>query len=170
MIKQIGGIIAGILFLAGGTAMALTLTSPAFEEGALIPKKYTCDSEDYSPPLKWTDVPDNTRSFVLIVDDPDAPIGTFDHWLVFNIPADTHELEENLSQLPESTKQGSNSWGKAQYGGPCPPDREHRYFFRLYALDTQLDLPEGTSKEELHQAMEGHILEQTHLMGRYDRH
>ncbi len=144
----------------------LVLSSSAFSQGGSIPPRYTCDGEDVSPPLSIAGVPEGTRSLVLIMDDPDAPMGTWDHWVVFNIPPTVREIPEGTE--PEGTP-GRNSWGRTGYGGPCPPDREHRYFFRLYALDTTLNLPEEASKEEVLQAMEGHILAQTELMGRYNR-
>lgn len=120
--------------------MAFILESSAFNNGGSIPSKYTCDDDDISPPLSWRDAPTDTKSFVLIVDDPDAPVGTWDHWLLYNIPAATHELAENLTSAPDGAHGGKNSWGKTTYGGPCPPDREHRYFFKLYALDSKLNL------------------------------
>ena len=153
----------------GTATMKLTLASPQFTQGATIPSRYTCDAENYSIPLEWTNMPQNTQSLVLIMDDPDAPMGTWDHWLVFNIPPSTHALSENLSSLPQGAKSGHNSFGNEVYGGPCPPDREHRYFFKLYALDTLLDLPQGARKADIEKAMQGHILEQAELMGRYDR-
>lgn len=153
----------------GATTMKLTLTSPQFSQGTTIPSRYTCDAENYSIPLEWANTPQNTQSLVLIMDDPDAPMGTWDHWLIFNIPPSVHTLSENLSDLPQGAKGGHNSFGNEVYGGPCPPDREHRYFFKLYALDTLLNLPQGASKSEIEKAMQGHILEQAELMGRYNR-
>ena len=118
--------------------MALTLNSPVFNQGARIPTQFTCDDKDISPALHWQDAPEGTKSFAMIFDDPDAPMGTWDHWLLFNIPANVTELAEDISQLPPGTKEGMNSWGRTGYGGPCPPDREHRYFLKLYALDIAL--------------------------------
>ena len=149
--------------------MNLQLTSPAFENGSAIPQKYTCDGEDVSPALRWEGAPAGTQSYVLICDDPDAPMGIWDHWVLFNIPASAAGLPENSRALPLGTREGKNSWGKTGYGGPCPPDREHRYFFKLYALDTQLDLVDDVDKRTLEAALKGHILGTAELMGRYDR-
>lgn len=149
--------------------MTLQIKSSAFNQGALIPKKYTCDGQDVSPPLTWTGVPLGTKSLALVMDDPDAPVGNWDHWILFNVPPQTTALPENVESLPAATLGGKNSWRRTGYGGPCPPDREHRYFFKLYALDTVLDLKEGVTKKELEAAMQNHILEKAELMGRYDR-
>lgn len=148
----------------------MNITSSAFSVGAMIPSKYTCDGQDISPPLSWNDEPKNTVSFVLIHDDPDAPMGTWDHWILFNIDGKTTELAENVdvSTLSE-IKLGRNSWRRNDYGGPCPPSGTHRYFFKLYALDTKLDLPEGSNKQDIEKAMAGHILAETELMGKYKR-
>jgi hypothetical protein len=151
--------------------MAFGLTSTAFVHGDTIPKKYSCDGEDVSPPLQWSDPPPGTQSFALIVDDPDAR-GTWDHWLIFNLPAGTLILPEAVpteGDLPDGSKQGHNSWQKLGYGGPCPPRGPHRYYFKLYALDTVIDLTAGATKEKLLQAIEGRILAQTELMGKYTR-
>ena len=154
--------------------MPFELTSTAFLQGEPIPVKYSCDGEDISPPLSWGDPPEGTQSFVLIMDDPDAPVGTWDHWLLFNIQADMRGLEENLpitgkNQEPGSIFVGNNSWSRADYGGPCPPGGTHRYFFKLYALDTTISLLPGVAKQELLSAMEGHILAETELMGTFTR-
>ena len=149
--------------------MAFTLESTAFNQGDLIPYIYTCDGDDISPPLAWSNPPTNTQSYVLIMDDPDAPVGTWDHWLIFNIPANISHLEENNRTLPAGACHGKNSWNRNDYGGPCPPDRIHRYFFRLYALDAQLDLTEGATKKQVLDAMQGHVLANAELMGKYDR-
>ncbi len=156
-------------FTAQGLAMSLLLTSSAFQQAGFIPRKYTCDGEDLSPALTWRDAPAQTNSFVLIVDDPDAPVGMWDHWLLFNLPATVRELPEGVAALPAGTQEGVNSWGRLGYGGPCPPDKMHRYFFKLYALDTQLDLPRGVDKAQIEAVMLGHVLAQTELMGKYDR-
>lgn len=148
--------------------MTLSLTSSVFSHEGMIPATYTCDDQDISPPLAWASVPDGTKTFVLICDDPDAPMGTWDHWILFNIPSSVSELIEDIKDLPAGTERGRNSWGRDDYGGPCPPDRIHRYYFNLYALDIRLDLPKGASKQEVLQAIEGHVLEQAILMGRYD--
>ncbi|GIW69038.1 MAG: hypothetical protein KatS3mg100_532 [Candidatus Parcubacteria bacterium] len=144
----------------------LSLTSPTFSNGGVIPKTYTCDGEDICPPLRISGVPENAKALALIMDDPDAPVGVWDHWVVFNIPPDVEEIPEGTEPSGVS---GRNSWGREGYDGPCPPDREHRYFFRLYALDEPLALSSGSTKEEVLRAMEGHILAQAELMGRYDR-
>lgn len=146
--------------------MAIKITSPAFAEGEMIPRKYTCDGDDISPPLQISDVPENTKALALIMDDPDAPVGGWDHWIVFNIPASISQINEG--EEPQGTT-GKNSWGRTGYGGPCPPSGTHRYFFKLYALDTMLDLEQGASKKKILKAMEGHILAQGKLMGKYKR-
>ena len=148
----------------------MKITSSAFSDGALIPIKYTCDGDDISPPLVWSDIPENTASFVLINDDPDAPVGTWDHWILFNLEGKTTELAENvdLSKLA-GVQLGRNSWRRNDYGGPCPPYGTHRYFFKLYALDIKLDLPSGSSKQDIEKAMAGHILAEAELLGRYKR-
>mgnify|MGYP003725212303 FL=1 len=150
--------------------VAMKITSSAFSDGALIPIKYTCDGDDISPPLVWSDIPENTASFVLINDDPDAPVGTWDHWILFNLEGKTTELAENvdLSKLA-GVQLGRNSWRRNDYGGPCPPYGTHRYFFKLYALDRKLDLPAGSSKQDIKKAMAGHILAEAELLGRYKR-
>lgn len=148
------------------------LTSPAFAEGQMIPSKYTADGEDISPPLSWEGLPPQTQSLVLIQDDPDAPVGTWVHWLVWNIPTEPNFLPENMPPqkvLTNGTRQGLNDFGRIGYGGPAPPSGTHRYFFRIYALDTMLDLPAGASRGQLEKAIKGHILAQAQLMGRYTR-
>ncbi|HEY43786.1 MAG TPA: YbhB/YbcL family Raf kinase inhibitor-like protein [Anaerolineae bacterium] len=152
--------------------MSFVLSSPAFEEGAPIPRKYSCDGEDISPPLYWTDPTEDIMSFALISDDPDAPVGTWVHWVLYNLPADTRSLPEAFPsdlELPDGTKNGENSWRRLGYGGPCPPGGTHRYFFKLYALDTLLEMASGVTKDQLLQAMEGHIIAETELMGTYTR-
>ena len=149
----------------------MKLTSTAFQHKAKIPSKYTCDGQNINPPLKFSDVPKEAKSLVLIMDDPDVPKnlrpdGMFDHWLMFNIPAQTSEIEENSE--PEGMH-GTGTSGKPNYFGPCPPDREHRYFFKLYALDDLLDLPELATKKDIEEAMEGHIIDQAELVGLYKR-
>jgi len=138
----------------------------------MIPEKYTCDGSDISPPLSWSGVPDNTQSIALISDDPDAPMGTWVHWVLFNIPPDVDTLPENIPQeeeLENGAKQGITDFFRIGYGGPCPPGGTHRYYFKLYALDTMLDAEAGITKKELLELMEGHILAQGQLMGRYQR-
>ncbi len=152
---------------------AIELTSTAFADGDKIPARYTCDGENVSPPLAWGEPPPQTRSFALIVDDPDAPVGVFTHWVIFNIPSDARKLEEAIptgEQLPSGALQGKNGFGKLGYAGPCPPrDSPHHYRFIIYALDKPLELPPGISKKDLLQAMEGHILAQGQLTGVYQR-
>jgi Raf kinase inhibitor-like YbhB/YbcL family protein len=145
----------------------MKLTSPAFEHNNAIPAQYTCEGADVSPALQWTAAPKGTKSFALIVDDPDAPVKVWVHWLLFNIPADIKSLEENIPS--SSFTQGATDFNGAQhYGGPCPPSGNHRYHFTLYALDTMLDLPAGASKRQLLAAIKGHILEETTLIGTYE--
>ena len=147
-------------------ATPFELTSTAFAEGKPIPVRYSCDGEDISPPLAWSDPPAGTQSLALIMDDPDAPIGTWDHWVVFNLPANMRELPEATSVAATT---GKNSWGRNDYGGPCPPGGTHRYFFKLYALDTTLGLDESANKKQVLSAMEGHILAEAELMGTFSR-
>ena len=152
--------------------MEIKITSAVFEEGGMIPAKFTCDEEDVSPPLAWDSVPEGTKTLALICDDPDAPMGTWVHWVLFNLPGDFNELPEDIppeKELENSAKQGTNDFGKIGYGGPCPPGGTHRYYFKLYALDAALDLEAGARKAELLEAMEGHILGEGQLMGKYSR-
>ena len=152
--------------------MPFELTSTVFAPGESIPRKYTCDGEDISPPLRWSDPPQDTRSFALIADDPDAPRGTWVHWVLYNLPAETRALPEAVppdADLPDGSRHGQNTWPRLGYGGPCPPSGTHRYFFKLYALDTVLDLKSGASKKALARAMQGHVLDQAELMGLYSR-
>ncbi len=158
--------------LTGGTAMALEIKSSAFNEGASIPSKYTCDGQDVSPPLTWSGAPADAKSFALISDDPDAPVGTWVHWVAWNIPASASSLKEDMDKgasLSDGTKQGMSDFKRPGYGGPCPPSGTHRYFFKLYALDTTLNIPAASTKKDLEGAMKGHILAQTQLMGTYTR-
>jgi len=145
----------------------LTITSPAFAGKSAIPARYTCDGEDINPALQIGAVPNGAKSLALIVDDPDAPAGTWVHWVVWNIPPQTREIPEN--GLPAGAVQGLNDWKRNSYGGPCPPSGTHRYFFRLYALDATLNLAATTSKAALLRAMQGHIIAQGELMGTYRR-
>jgi Raf kinase inhibitor-like YbhB/YbcL family protein len=153
--------------------MKIELSSTAFREGEAIPKAYTGDGKDLSPPLRWSDPPQGTRTFALICDDPDAPRGTWVHWVLFNLPADRRELAEGVPAqevLDGGAKQGKNDFGNIGYGGPAPPKgKPHRYFFKLYALDTPLDLAPGATKAQLVAAMQGHVLAEGQLMGRYGR-
>lgn len=152
---------------------AMKITCAAFTEGQIIPQKYTCEGQDISPPLKWTDAPSNTKSFALIADDPDAPNGTWVHWVLYDLPAAATELDENVTkakQLPGGAKQGINDFGRTGYGGPCPPPgKPHRYYFKLYALDKMLDLKPGATKNDVFKVMQGHILAEGQLMGTYQR-
>jgi Raf kinase inhibitor-like YbhB/YbcL family protein len=153
--------------------MAFTIQSSDFANGADIPRAFTCDGEDRSPDLSWSGAPEGTKVFALIADDPDAPAGTWVHWVIFNIPATTQSLPsgvEKMEQLANGAKQGKNDFRKLGYGGPCPPPgKAHRYFFKLYALDSELALAGGASKADVERAMSGHILGKTELMGRYKR-
>jgi hypothetical protein len=152
--------------------MAFQLTSSAFQAGAAIPAKYTCDGADVSPPLAWTGAPSATKSFALICDDPDASVGTWIHWVLYNIPAASSGLPEAVAaedELSDGSRHGRNSWGRIGYGGPCPPSGTHRYFFRLYALDTDLALAPGATKADVLRAMDGHVLASAELMGTYRR-
>ena len=152
----------------------MKLSSPAFGHNKKIPKKYTCDAEGISPPLEIEDVPPNAKSLVLIMDDPDIPqfakdkfnVGVWDHWVMFNLPPSLKLIKEH--EIPKGIT-GKNTRGDLKYGGPCPPDKEHRYFFKLYALDCMLDLPEGATKSEVEDAMKEYILEKTELIGLYER-
>jgi hypothetical protein len=153
--------------------MSLKLTSTAFQPGGTIPKKFTCDGPDVSPALAWSDAPAGTMSFALIMDDPDAPVGTWVHWVLYDLPAGTHELAEGVAkqeELPDGARQGRNDFRRIGYGGPCPPPGPaHRYFFKLYALDQKLGLKAGATKADVEKAMKGHVLAQGELMGRYGR-
>lgn len=149
----------------------MKLTSSAFTEGGKIPSKYTCDGQDMNPELTISGVPAEAKTLVLIMDDPDVPASVrkekmWDHWVIFNIPANTSKIPENTQ--PQGTP-GKNTGGGLNYQGPCPPDREHRYFFKLYALDAELHLPKGASKQEVEKAMRPHIIAEAQLMGRYER-
>jgi len=144
----------------------MKLFSSAFEHGEAIPSEYTCDGSDVSPPLTFSNIPENTKSLALIVDDPDAPMGTWVHWLIWNV-------QPNITGFSKGENftypQGKNDFGKLDYGGPCPPSGTHRYFFKSYALDTMLDLRKGANKKQLEEAMSGHIIEEAQLMGTYSR-
>jgi len=148
-------------------AAALTVTSPAFEAGATIPGKHTCEGEDVSPALVWGDPPEGTKSFALLCDDPDAPVGNWSHWVLWNVEPTARGLEEGST----AGVSGQSDFRRPGYGGPCPPEGHgpHRYFFEVYALDSTLDLPESTKKKQLEKAMEGHVLAKGELMGRYER-
>ncbi len=170
-------LIAGILLAAifpafpsrgaGAEPRAFVISSPAFAPNGFIPARHTCDGADPSPPLRVANVPHAARSLVLIVDDPDAPGGTWVHWVVWNIPPSTREIRENAP--PAGSVAGTNDFRKIAYGGPCPPSGTHRYVFTLYALDAVLDLPAGATKDRLQGAMRGHVLAQTGIVGLYRR-
>ena len=152
--------------------MTFTLTSAAFQEGGAIPSRYTCDGEDLSPPLAWSEPPAGTRSVALISDDPDAPGKTWVHWVLYHLPPTSQGLPEGLptaAQLPDGARQGTTDFGRSGYGGPCPPSGTHRYVFTLYALETMLSLPPGATKRKVEGAMKGHVLAQATLMGTYAR-
>ena len=153
-------------------ATEMKIKSSAFEEGGMIPGKYTCDGENVSPPLSWSDAPAETKTFALINHDPDAPAGTWVHWVIYNIPGSEKELPEAIApkkNLDNGAVQGVNDFRKTGYGGPCPPGGTHRYYFKLYALDTKLDLQGDVTKDKLLDAMRGHILAEGQLMGKYSR-
>jgi Raf kinase inhibitor-like YbhB/YbcL family protein len=151
----------------------LELTSPAFKEGEAIPTKHTCDGDDVSPPLKWSDAPSGAKSLALICDDPDAPAGTWVHWVLYDLPANVNQLPEGIAAsdaTPQGAKQGVNDFQRVGYGGPCPPQgKPHRYFFKLYALDSTLDLKPRATKSDVVNAMKGHALAEGQLMGTYKR-
>lgn len=153
--------------------MPFELKSDAFSHGGDIPRKYTCDGSDISPALSWGEPPAGTQSVALITDDPDAPGGTWVHWVLYDLPTSVRELSENVpkdQELKNSARQGRNDFRKIGYGGPCPPPgRPHRYFFKLYALDAKLGIKAGVSKADLEETMRGHVLAETQLMGRYKR-
>ena len=153
--------------------MNMQITSIAFAEGQPIPDQYSCSGSDVSPPLQWTGAPAGAKSFAIIADDPDAPTGTWVHWVIYNLPPAAMSLAENVSQLPELTngaKQGVNDFGKIGYNGPCPPPgKAHHYHFKIYALDTKLDLKSGATRKKLLEAMDGHVLAEGQLIGTYQR-
>jgi Raf kinase inhibitor-like YbhB/YbcL family protein len=170
---------AGPLYISSGrgaetrTAASLQLMSSAFQNSGEIPRKNSCDAEDVSPALRWDKVPAGTRAFALIADDPDAPGGTWVHWVIYDIPAEAKELGEGATKtetLPNGAKQGINDFRKVGYGGPCPPPGSpHRYFFKVYALDAVTNLKPRATKQQLLDAMKGHVLAEGELMGRYKR-
>ncbi len=148
----------------------MKLTSLAVREGGMIPAKYTCDGDDFSPPLAWSDVPAGAKTLALICDDPDAPAGTWVHWVAFNLPPPPGGLPEGIKaeqQLPGGGTQGTNSWRRIGYGGPCPPSGTHRYYFKLYALDVTLTLGDSATAKDIQAAIKGHVLAEGQLMGRY---
>jgi Raf kinase inhibitor-like YbhB/YbcL family protein len=156
----------------GEEIVGITVTSDAFTEGSMIPMQYTCDGADISPPLKWSGIPDGAKSLALICDDPDAPSKTWVHWVLYNLPPDLTGLPDSISSnevLDKGARHGITDFGRFGYGGPCPPSGVHRYFFKLYAVDTMLDLSGRVDKEQLEAAMEGHVLASGQLMGTYTR-
>jgi Raf kinase inhibitor-like YbhB/YbcL family protein len=157
----------------GGAVMSLDLKSSDFAAGGNIPKQFTCDGADISPALEWDAPPAGTQSFALIADDPDAPVGTWVHWVIFDLPANLRGLPQNFpksEQSADGSRQARNDFKKIGYGGPCPPPgKPHRYFFKLYALDAKLNLKAGATKKEVEGAMQGHIVAQGEYMGRYSR-
>src|SRR5256885_6036691 len=161
---------------AGSYPMTLKVTSSAFQQGGSIPSQYTCEGKNSSPPLAWSGLPNNTKSVAMIVDDPDAPDPAkpqrvYVHWVVYNIPTQTTSLVESASKsgMPAGAVQGKNDWGKPEYGGPCPPIGRHRYFFKLYALDTTITGLKDVTKADLEKAMKGHIVDSGELMGTYQK-
>lgn len=151
---------------------ALVLTSTAFKEGQPIPRQYTCDGVNISPPLEWTGVPTAAKTIALIADDPDAPAGTWVHWVLYNVPRENIGFVENVpasENLKAGGFQGKNDFGKIGYGGPCPPSATHRYFFKIYAIDGELPLKAGATKADVEKAMQGHVVAQGQLMGTYSR-
>lgn len=152
--------------------MKITVVSPAFEDMTTIPSTYTCDGADISPPLAWEGIPKEAQSIVLICDDPDAPAGTWVHWVCYDIPPSAGGLNENIpaaDALPSGGKQGISDFGRIGYGGPCPPSGTHRYFFKVYALDTTFNLPAGQTKKQIEKAMRGHVIASGELVGVYAR-
>jgi Raf kinase inhibitor-like YbhB/YbcL family protein len=154
--------------------MVIEITSTAFKEGDDIPTQYTCDGANISPPLTWSGVPRDAQTLALLMNDPDAPSGTFTHWVLYNLPRDVDGLPDSISNdetLANGARQATNSFGNIGYGGPCPPPGHgsHRYFFRIYALDNELSLNKGATGDDLLNAIEGHIIDEGQLMGRYER-
>lgn len=145
----------------------VSLTSSVFKHEENIPKKFTCQGENINPELNIENVPEETKSIVLIMDDPDAPVGTWDHWIIWNIEPNTTKIPEN--SIPENSVVGKNGWGRNDYGGPCPPSGTHRYFFKLYCLNKKLDLSKDSKKKDVEKAMKGNIVSETVLMGKYKK-
>ncbi len=182
-VSRVAGFAIGMLLLSilayiavaeEGFYMAMTLSSPAFPHHGRIPERYTCDGEDISPPLQWSGVPPAAKSLVLIVDDPDAPDPAapkmvWVHWVLYNLPVDIAGLPEGVAELPDATLEGINDWHRIGYGGPCPPVGEHRYFFKLYALDRKLPDLEKPTRNELMRVLQDHILAEAVLMATYRR-
>jgi len=172
----VGAALLGVALIVGqarGGGMPFQIATTAFPADGMIPKKFTCDGTDVSPELSWKDAPAGTQSFALIADDPDAPAGTWVHWVLYNVPAGTNSLPEGTEKKDElggGALQGRNDFRKIGYGGPCPPPgKPHRYYFKLYALDTRLNLKAGATKADVEQAMKDHVLGQAQVMGKYGR-
>jgi Raf kinase inhibitor-like YbhB/YbcL family protein len=170
---RLRAVVLAILLGLGHAAMAFELTSGAFKADETIPKKHTCDGEDLSPPLAWTEPPAGTKGFALVCDDPDAPAGTWIHWVIYDLPPSLRTLPEGVPQTPkrdDGSKQGTNDFKKIGYNGPCPPrGSEHRYYFTLFALDAPTGLAPGATKADLVQAIQAHTLGNAHMIGRYAR-
>jgi Raf kinase inhibitor-like YbhB/YbcL family protein len=164
--RRIAFALAVLLGCAPKSEGTMKISSPVFADNGSIPAKFTCDGGDTSPPLTIAGIPPSAKSLALIMDDPDAPGGTFDHWIVWNIPANTTAIAEGKAPQGVTAK---NGFGKNAYGGPCPPGGEHRYFFKLYALDTTLNLPPSSKKSDLEKAMNGHTVAQAQIVGKYKR-
>ena len=151
----------------------MQISTTSFPAEGTIPKKYTCDAEDVSPALTWSGAPAAAKAFALIADDPDAPVGTWTHWLIWNVPANVHHFTEGVAktpQLPDGSRQGQNDFKKVGYNGPCPPPgKPHRYYFKLFALDAPLEVKAGATRKELESAMKGHVVAEAQFMGRYGR-
>ena len=167
-------VVSGLVFLLNPHKEFLTKVkegkmrlNSVFEHNGNIPSEYTCDGEDKAPVLNISDIPEGTKELVLIVDDPDAPVGTWVHWVLYNIPKDTAKIDNN--NLPEGVKQGMTDFGRVGWGGPCPPSGVHRYFFKLYAIDKTLDLPSGSTKYQVEKEIRDSIIEKAELMGHYER-
>jgi len=173
LIVAVLGFVATIKSIKGGEAMAFEIRSTAFSNGKAIPKQYTCEGADVSVPLDWTDPPPGTKGFVLIADDPDAPGGTWVHWVLYDLPVESRQLSEGIPEqkiLPDGAKQGMTDFKRIGYGGPCPPPgKPHRYFFKLYAIDKKIGLSPGATKQQVLDAIQDHTLGQTQLMGTYKR-
>lgn len=175
MTIAVAALISGAGYSKGGSEMAFTLNSPDFTEGEEIPRMFTCEGDDMSPELRWESPPEGTKSFVLIADDPDAPMGTFTHWVLYDIPGGVKRLEQGLGNDPDLTgtlKHGKTDFGKEGYGGPCPPKGHgrHRYYFTVKALDVEtLGIAHGASRKEVEESFEGHVLGEAGIMGTYER-
>lgn len=148
--------------------MAFTIKTTLFNDKGIIPTKYTCDEENIFPPLGWKDIPKDTQSFVLIIDDHDAPLGTWNHWLIYNIPNHITKLEENIQTIPNPAKLGRNSWGSKNYSGPCPPGVEHRYYFKLFAISILIESKDKVSRTNIEQLIKPYIIGEAVLMDRYE--